>query len=76
VLLYYITDRKQFAGTEVLRCRELLRKIGEAARLGVDFIQLREKDLPAQELEKLATIGDLLDLLVARLSTPPGTAAA
>lgn len=54
MLLYYITDRKQFAETEVLRCRELLRKIGEAARLGVDFIQLREKDLPAQELEKLA----------------------
>jgi thiamine-phosphate pyrophosphorylase len=54
VLLYYITDRTQFSGTETERRAKLLQKISEAARSGVDFIQLREKELPAQELEKLA----------------------
>jgi acyl carrier protein len=32
--------------------------------------------LSQQELEKLAAVGDLLDLLVAKLSASPGTAAA
>ena len=36
------------------RRAKLLQKIAEAAQSGVDFIQLREKELPAQELEKLA----------------------
>jgi thiamine-phosphate pyrophosphorylase len=54
LLLYYITDRMQFAGDEVSRRRLLLDKIGEAAACGVDFIQLREKDLPPRELERLA----------------------
>jgi thiamine-phosphate pyrophosphorylase len=44
----------QFAGDEVSRRRLLLDKIGEAAACGVDFIQLREKDLPPRELEELA----------------------
>jgi thiamine-phosphate pyrophosphorylase len=54
-LLYYITDRTQFPGDERTRRRALLGKISEAARAGVDYIQLREKDLSASELEKLAT---------------------
>lgn len=54
LLLYYITDRTQFAGDEMSRCRVLLAKIAEAARCGVDFIQLREKDLSVRELEALA----------------------
>ena len=54
MLLLYITDRKQFPGDENARQRALLAKITEAARCGVDFIQLREKDLPARELETLA----------------------
>jgi len=54
LLLYYITDRTQFAGDESARRRLLLAKIAEAARWGVDFIQLREKDLPVRELESLA----------------------
>jgi thiamine-phosphate pyrophosphorylase len=54
VLLYYITDRKSFAGTEVERQSALLRRIAEAACAGVNYIQLREKDLPARELEHLA----------------------
>lgn len=53
-LLYYITDRMQFAGDEATRRRKLLEKIGEAARAGVDYIQLREKDLPARDLEEVA----------------------
>jgi thiamine-phosphate pyrophosphorylase len=54
VLLYYITDRQQFSGPEPRRRELLLARIAEAARAGVDYIQLREKDLPARELESLA----------------------
>src|ERR1700739_2972841 len=53
-LLYYITDRTAFATDEPTRRRRLLEKISEAARAGVDYIQLREKDLPTRELESLA----------------------
>jgi len=53
-LLYYITDRTAFAADEPTRRRCLLDKILEAARAGVDYIQLREKDLPTRELEMLA----------------------
>lgn len=53
-LLYYITDRTQFPGDERTRRRALLSKIAEAARAGVDYIQLREKDLSARDLESLA----------------------
>jgi thiamine-phosphate pyrophosphorylase len=53
-LLYYITDRSQFQGDELARRRALIAKIGEAARAGVDYIQLREKDLSARQLEMLA----------------------
>jgi thiamine-phosphate pyrophosphorylase len=54
LLLYYITDRSQFPGNEAARRRRLLEKIGEAASCGVDYIQLREKDLATRELESLA----------------------
>src|ERR1051325_3307307 len=54
MLLYYITDRQQFPGTEAEQRRLLLSKISEAAYAGVDYIQLRERDLCARELEKLA----------------------
>ena len=53
-LLYYITDRTAFAHDEPTRRRRLLEKIAEAARAGVHYIQLREKDLPTRELESLA----------------------
>ncbi|MFZ0762036.1 MAG: thiamine phosphate synthase [Candidatus Sulfotelmatobacter sp.] len=53
-LLYYITDRTAFPGDERMRRRRLLDKIAEAATHGVDYIQLREKDLPARDLESLA----------------------
>lgn len=54
LLLYYITDRTQFAGGEIQRRRRLLDKITEAARYGVNYVQLREKDLSPRELETLA----------------------
>jgi thiamine-phosphate pyrophosphorylase len=60
-LLYYITDRKQFPGEEDFRRAALLGKIAEAARAGVDYIQLREKDLSTRELEILA--GEVADLV-------------
>ena len=53
--LYYITDRNVLPGNEVTRQLHLLEKISEAARAGVDYIQLREKDLPARDLEALAS---------------------
>jgi thiamine-phosphate pyrophosphorylase len=53
-LLYYITDRSQFRGDEHARRRALLAKIAEAASVGADYIQLREKDLSTRELETLA----------------------
>jgi thiamine-phosphate pyrophosphorylase len=53
-LLYYITDRKQFPGDELARQQRLLHKISDAARAGVDFVQLREKDLSTRDLEQLA----------------------
>jgi thiamine-phosphate pyrophosphorylase len=53
-LLYYITDRTQFPGTETQRRQKLLDKIREAASSGINYIQLREKDLSSRELENLA----------------------
>ena len=52
--LYYITDRSAFSGDEPTRRLRLLEKLAEAARAGVDYIQLREKDLPTRDLESLA----------------------
>jgi thiamine-phosphate pyrophosphorylase len=54
LLLYYITDRSQFAGDEDSGRSRLLTTIGQAARCGVDYIQLRERDLTIRDLEILA----------------------
>ena len=53
-LLYYITDRKSFPGDERQRRTRLLDKIAEAASANIDYVQLREKDLPIRDLESLA----------------------
>ena len=53
-ILYYITDRSEFPGDSSAQRESLLAKIDEAARAGVDYIQLREKDLTIRELEALA----------------------
>jgi thiamine-phosphate pyrophosphorylase len=62
LLRYAITDRALFSGDESNRRAGLLQ---QAARLatgaGVDFLQLREKDLPAADLATLAT--SLLQIL-------------
>jgi thiamine-phosphate pyrophosphorylase len=54
LLLYYITDRTQFPGTPAEQQEQLIEKISECAASGVDYIQLREKDLATRELENLA----------------------
>jgi thiamine-phosphate pyrophosphorylase len=54
MLLYYITDRRAFSGGEAEQRAALLRHIADAARAGVDYIQLREKDLRSRDLESLA----------------------
>src|SRR5579883_2589638 len=59
MLLYYITDRMQFfpgdgAEAERIRQSRLLANIEAACAAGIDFIQLRERDLTARELEALA----------------------
>ncbi|MGB8772456.1 MAG: thiamine phosphate synthase [Candidatus Korobacteraceae bacterium] len=54
MLLYYITGRKGLAGTDAQQRRQLLVRIGKAAQAGVDYIQLREKDLAPRDLERLA----------------------
>jgi thiamine-phosphate pyrophosphorylase len=51
---YYITERRQFAGSEAERRARLLQTIGKASAAGVDYIQLRERDLTIRELERLA----------------------
>lgn len=43
-LLYYITDRRQLSGVSLLSC------IRKALNWGVDFIQVREKDLSDRAL--------------------------
>jgi thiamine-phosphate pyrophosphorylase len=53
-LLYYITDRTAFSSDERVRRMRLLEKIAEAASAGVNYIQLREKDLCPHDLESLA----------------------
>jgi thiamine-phosphate pyrophosphorylase len=53
-LLYYITDRTAFPGGEHTRRLRLLDKIAEAASQGIDYIQLREKDLSSRDLQSLA----------------------
>ena len=54
VLLYYITESGQFPGNERARRSKLVDTISAAARWGVDYIQLRERDLSARQLELLA----------------------
>ncbi len=76
-LLYYITDRTAFAADEPSRRRRLLEKISEAASAGVDYIQLREKDLSTRDLESLAREAVSVIREARKLATdhcPPATA--
>ena len=50
LLLCYVTDRRSLSGVESTKQREsLLRKIEAAAHAGVDWIQIREKDLSGKD---------------------------
>ena len=71
MLLYYISDRRQFSGSAAEGRAALLRKISEAARCGVDYIQLREKDLSARELRELAS--DAMATIESAKAQQPGT---
>ena len=68
VLLCYVTDRRSLSETESTEQREsLLRKIEAAANAGVDWIQIREKDLSGKECGSLTR--EALQLIV---KSPPG----
>ena len=49
-----MTDRRSLAGSPDLAVKLLLQKIEQAAKAGVDRIQIREKDLSGRELAQLA----------------------
>jgi thiamine-phosphate pyrophosphorylase len=49
-LLCYVTDRQSLTGASGLARKLQLQKIEQAATAGVDWIQLREKDLSGREL--------------------------
>jgi thiamine-phosphate pyrophosphorylase len=51
--LCYVTDRKALSTAAGEQNRLLLEKLESAARAGVDWIQVREKDLPGRELAAL-----------------------
>lgn len=52
--LCYITSRQQFPGSPDEKIRRLLARIEECVAVGIDYIQLREKDLSTRALESLA----------------------
>ena len=52
--LCYVTDRKALPGTPDAQIRLLLEMIDNAARAGVEWIQIREKELEARQLLLLA----------------------
>lgn len=54
MLFYAITDRRSFRGSEEERRGALAALVREWVRGGVDYIQIREKDLAPGELLKLA----------------------
>ena len=54
MLLCAITDRRLFGEDEQQRREELITRVRGWARGGVDYIQIREKDLPAVELLELS----------------------
>jgi len=51
-MVCYVTDRKPLGASDAVRA--VLEKIRAAAEAGADWVQLREKDLPARALLELA----------------------
>src|SRR5713226_9834008 len=54
LVVCYVTDRKSLGPGSSASVPSVLEKIRAAAQAGVDWIQIREKDLPAHELLALA----------------------
>ena len=53
-LICYVTDRRSLREEDPAKCREaLLNKIRKSAEAGVDWIQIREKDLSGRECARL-----------------------
>jgi thiamine-phosphate pyrophosphorylase len=52
-ILCYVTDRKALASVGDDQIEALLRRLSTAAAAGIDWIQLREKDLSGKELASL-----------------------
>ncbi len=65
MLQYAITDRRFFAGDERHRTLSLRAQAAALARSGVDYLQIREKDLASADLLALA--------LALRVVLPPGS---
>jgi thiamine-phosphate pyrophosphorylase len=53
--LCYVTDRKALAGSAAEQIRALLDEIEKVALAGVEWIQIREKDLSGRELAALVS---------------------
>lgn len=68
MLRYAITDRTRFLGDEAARQSALLQQATHLAATGVDFLQLREKDVDAGALAALAR--KLLSTLRTHIPTP------
>jgi thiamine-phosphate pyrophosphorylase len=54
MLRYAITSRAQYPGDELQKEAALIQEVFRWATDGIDLIQLREKDLPASSIAKLA----------------------
>ena len=52
-ILCYVTDRRSLSVSAVASQSALAEKIASVAAAGVDWVQIREKDLPGQELASL-----------------------
>jgi thiamine-phosphate pyrophosphorylase len=52
-ILCYVTDRKGLASADDGQNEALLKRVTTAAEAGIDWIQVREKDLSAKELSSL-----------------------
>jgi thiamine-phosphate pyrophosphorylase len=52
-ILCYVTDRKSFAFGDNDQNQALLKRIASASAAGIDWIQIREKDLSAKELSSI-----------------------
>ena len=67
MLRYAITDRASYPGNELQRQEALLHQASRWVADGIDFIQLREKDLDASDIAALAR--EILQTIAAKASS-------